>query len=183
MKVSAVAVAGAVLVAALGGTGLVLGQTSPSTASTASGPGQVSVVGAYVRAPVPPTKLAAGYFTVYNSTSAPDRLLSVQTGAGASAVLHVVNAGGGMAAMTHTGIDIPAHGRFTLTTGQSHLMIGQLFGPVVAGQNVDISVQFRKAGTVTVVAPVIAVGAPVPASAAGSPSGSSDTTMNMSGDH
>ena len=182
MKVSAIAVAGAVLVAALGGTGLVLGQTTPSTASTASGPGQVSVVGAYVRAPVPPTKLAAGYFTVYNSTSSPDRLLSVQTGAGASAVLHVVNASGGMAAMTTSGIDIPAHGRFTLTTGQSHLMIGQLFGPVVAGQHVDITVEFSKAGTVTVVAPVIAVGAPVPA-AAGSPSGSSSTTMNMSGDH
>ncbi|WP_375482412.1 copper chaperone PCu(A)C [uncultured Jatrophihabitans sp.] len=180
MKISALAVAGAVLVAGLGVAGFAVGQTSPSRADTSSGPGQVSVVGAYVRAPVPPTKLAAGYFTVYNTTSAPDRLVSVQTGAGASAVLHVGTVGGGMAPVGANGVVVPAHGRLVLSTGNGHVMIGQLFGPVKAGQTVDMTLQFEKAGTVNVVAPVIAVGAPAPAGAG--PSASSSMSMNM-GDH
>ena len=107
MKISAFAVAAAVLVAGLGVAGFAVGQTSPSRAATSGGPGQVSVVGAYVRAPVPPTKLAAGYFTVYNTTSSPDRLLSVQTGAGASAVLHVGSATGAMTAVGAGGVAVP----------------------------------------------------------------------------
>ena len=181
MKISVAAVAGAVLVAVLGGAGLAVGQTSPSSASAAA-PGQVSVVGAYVRAPVPPTKLAAGYFTVYNTTSSPDKLLSVQTGAGATAVLHVGDASGDMTAMSANGVEIPAHGHFALSTGSGHVMIGDLFGPVVAGQTVDMTIEFQKAGTITVVAPVIGIGAPAPAGAA-APSAQSSMTMNMSGDH
>ena len=180
MKVSAAAVASAIVVGVLGATGLVLGQTSANSAS-AAGTGQVSVVNAYVRAPVPPTKLAAGYFTVYNTTSTPDRLLSVQTGAGGTATLHVENANGVMTAMSANGVEIPAHGSFTLSTGTSHVMIGDLFGRLVAGQSVNMTVQFQNAGTVTVVAPVIAVGARAPTSAA--PSAGSSGTMNMSGDH
>ncbi|WP_375496546.1 copper chaperone PCu(A)C [uncultured Jatrophihabitans sp.] len=180
MKVSAAAVASATVVAVLGAAGLILGQTSAGSATT-TGPGRVSVVDAYVRAPVPPTKLAAGYFTVYNTTAKPDRLLNVQTGAGATATLHVVGANGDMSAMSANGVEVPAHGTFTLSTGRSHVMIGQLFGPVVAGQTVDMTVQFQNAGTINVVAPVIAVGAPVPAAA--EPAGQSSRTMNMSGDH
>ncbi len=180
MKISAAAVSSAVVAAVLGVGGLVVGQTSAVQASVA-GPGQVSVVGAYVRAPVPPTRLAAAYFTVYNTTSSPDRLLSVQTGAGATAVLHVGTAGGAMSAMSANGVEIPAHGHLTLSAGKGHVMIGGLFGPVVAGQTVDITVQFEKAGTVNVVAPVIGVGAPVPAAA--TPTGESSMSMNMSGDH
>ena len=178
MKVSATAVASAVVVALLGAGGLAVGRTSAGSTSAAA-PGSVSVVDAYVRAPVPPTQVAAGYFTVYNTTSKPDRLLSVQTGAGGTAVLHVVTAGGAMATMSAGGVEIPAHGHFTLSTGKSHLMIGDLFGRVVAGQTVDMTVEFQNAGTVNVVAPVIAVGAPAPAAAA--PSGESSMTMNMSG--
>ena len=182
MTFSVAAVASAAVVAALGVAGLVAGQVS-MTSATAAGPGAVSVVDAYVRAPVPPTKLAAGYFTVYNTTSEPDRLLSVQTGAGATATLHVVGPGGSMAAMSGNGVAIPAHGRFTLTTGKGHVMIGDLFGPVLAGQTVDMTVQFQHAGTIDVVAPVIAVGAPAPAAPASSGPSSATMTMTMSGDH
>jgi periplasmic copper chaperone A len=181
VKVSVTAVASAVVVALIGVGGLVAGQTSTGAAD-AAGPGRVSVVDAYVRAPVPPTKLAAGYFTVYNTTSQPDRLLSVQTGAGATATLHVEGAGGAMATMSGNGVDVPAHGRFTLSTGKGHVMIGDLFGPVVAGQTVDMTLQFQHAGTINVVAPVIAVGAAAPA-AEPSSTASSSMTMNMSGDH
>ncbi len=179
MKVSALAVTSAVVVAVLGGAGLVVGQTSAASAG-ASSPGQVSVVDAYIRAPVPPTQLAAGYFTVYNTTSSADRLLSVQTGAGGTATLHVENASGAMSAMSTDGVEIPAHGSFTLSTGKSHVMIGDLFGKVLAGQSVNMTVQFQNAGTITVVAPVIAVGAPTPTT---SSSADSSTSMTMSGDH
>ena len=58
---------------------------------------------------------------------------------------------------------------FVLTTGRSHLMISQLVAPLHAGDQVNIDLDFRNAGTIDVVAPVIAVGAPAPSAANAAP--------------
>ena len=59
--------------------------------------GQLTVGGAYVVAPVPPTKLAAAYFTDHElDRSSRTRLLGVQTGAGSRAALHLRSVGGTM---------------------------------------------------------------------------------------
>ena len=156
------AVAGAVVVAALGAVGLVRGAMPESSAAGPSAaPNPIVVSGAYVRAPVPPTKVAAAYFTVRNTTGTPDRLTGVVTGAGASAVLHTVAPDGSMSAAAN-GALIPAHGSLVLSTGKGHVMIEQLFGRLVAGQHVNIELDFSNAGPIDVVAPVIAVGAPAP---------------------
>ena len=162
MRFSPAAIAGGTLVVALGAAGLIRGAMpqSPASAASSSGPGTISVVGAYVVAPVPPVKLAAGYFTVYNTTSADDELQSVQTGAGSTAQLHVV-VGGVMSAVAG-GVTIPAHGSLALSVGKGHIMIGGLFGPLKPGQTVDMELQFRTAGTVEVTAPVVKVGSGPP---------------------
>jgi copper(I)-binding protein len=159
------AVAGGALVVALGAAGLIRGAVPQSLASD-SGPsaaGPIVVTGAYVRAPVPPTKIAAAYFTVYNTTGTDDRLLQIQTGAGATSVLHIVNKDGSMSAVTN--VVIPAHGSLVLSTGKAHVMIEQLFGTLAPGQIVNIALEFDHAGTIDVTAPVLAVGAPVPGAA------------------
>jgi copper(I)-binding protein len=156
------AVFGGALVAAVGAAGLIRGSMPQSVAS--EGPvsaGQISVTGAYVRAPVPPTQIAAAYFTVYNTTGRADRLVSVESGAGATSVLHAVGPGGVMSAMPD-GVIIPAHGRLILSTGKGHVMIEHLFGRLRAGQTVNLELDFENAGPITVTAPVIAVGAPAP---------------------
>jgi copper(I)-binding protein len=168
------AVLGGTLVAALGAAGLIRGampQSAASTASIQSAAGPIVVTNAYVRAPVPPTPTAAAYFTVYNTTGTADRLLSVQTGAGATAELHTTGANGSMSVAAN-GAVIPAHGSLVLSTGNGHVMIEHLFGKLAAGQTVNLELQFQNAGPIDVVAPVIAVGAPAPNGAA-APSGAS----------
>jgi copper(I)-binding protein len=162
------AIAGGVVVAAVGAAGLIRGAVPQSSAAAAGGTGAdaaIVVTGAYVRAPVPPTQSAAAYFTVYNTTGAADQLLSVATGAGATATLHAEGADGSMTADPN-GAVIPAHGHLTLSTGRGHVMIEQLYGQLKPGQHVDLELDFAQAGSIDITAPVIAVGAPVP-----SPSG------------
>jgi hypothetical protein len=154
-----------VALAAVGAAGMIRGAVPQSIATTGStGAEPIVVTGAYVRPPAPPTQLAAAYFTVYNTTGVDDRLTSVATGAGATATLHVL-VGGVMSAVSG-GVTIPAHGRLVLSTGTGHVMISDLFGPLKAGQSVNLDLTFQNAGQITVDAPVIALGAPAPTGAA-----------------
>ncbi|HEV7204779.1 MAG TPA: copper chaperone PCu(A)C [Jatrophihabitans sp.] len=163
------AVAGGVAAVVLGSAGLVRAAI-PQHESTGSGaPGTISVSGAYVRAPAPPTDAAAAYFTVYNTTGQDDRLTQVVSGAGATSTLHV-ESGGSMVAAAN-GLVIPAHGSVVLSTGKGHVMIEHLFDKLTAGQTVNLELDFRTAGPIDVVAPVIALGAPAPTGTAPSSSG------------
>lgn len=161
------AVAGGVLVAALGAAGLVRGAVPQSAASDPPSGGAsdpIVVTGAYVRPPVPPTKLAAAYFTVYNTTAKADRLTSISTGAGASSTLHILDSSGAMR-VSPNGAAVPAKGKLVLSTGTAHVMIAQLFGPLKAGDRVNIELQFRDAGPIDVVAPVVPFGTNPPQAA------------------
>jgi copper(I)-binding protein len=152
------AAVGGVMVAVIGAAGLVRGAVPlPSGGGGTSAAEPIVVSNAYVRAPAPPTDSMAAYFTVFNTTSKPDRLLSVTSGAGEVAVLHTA----GMKAVGGAPV-IPAHGKLVLSTGNGHVMIEKLFGTPKAGQTVNLDLTFAKAGIVEVAAKVIALGAPVP---------------------
>lgn len=149
--------AGGLLVLA-GAAGLVRGSGSLAVASgPAIGAAPIVVTNAYVRPPVPPTDVAAAYFTAYNTTDRDDRLIGVATGAGATSVLHTA----GMTADAD-GAVIPAHGSLVLSTGHGHVMIEQLFGKLLPGQTVNLDLTFENAGSISVTAQVIAPGAPAP---------------------
>ena len=175
------AVLGGTLVVALGAAGLIRGampETAAAHGTTPSAAGPIAVTNAYVRAPVPPTDEAAAYFTVYNTTGTADRLLSVQSGAGESAVLHVTE-GADMVTAPASGVVIPAHGTLVLQAGQDHVMIEHLIGTIKAGQSVDLELTFQNAGPISVVAPVLGLSQPAPAQP--SPSQSSMTMQMPSG--
>jgi copper(I)-binding protein len=154
------AVVACVAIAAVGIFGLVRGSVPESSGGTSADTVPIVVSNAWVRAPAPPTKSAAAYFTVTNTTGSPDRLVSVESGAGATTVLHTA----GMAANSD-GAVIPAHGQLVLSTGRGHVMIEQLFGTIRAGQTVNLDLTFQHAGVISTVAKVIALGAPVPTGA------------------
>jgi periplasmic copper chaperone A len=150
------------LAVVLGAAGLI---RSTATQSQAGGSGQsaaqpIVVTNAFIRPPAPPNTTAAAYFTVYNTTAQPDTLESVASGAGATAVLHTT-IDGVMTAVTG-GLQIPAKGSLVLSVGTGHVMIGQLFGPLKAGQTVNLELTFANAGVVEVTAKVIALLAPAP---------------------
>jgi periplasmic copper chaperone A len=167
------AIAGALL-AAVGAAGLIRGAMPQAIASggAASASAPIVVSNAYVREPAPPTDAAAAYFSVYNTTARPDRLESVTSGAGATSVLHATV--DGVMKAVPDGVVIPAHGSLVLSTGKGHVMIQQLFGKLLPGQNVNLELTFANAGPIDVTARVIALGAPAPGGAA-SPSTSGAT--------
>jgi len=152
------ALAAGVAVAALGASGLVRGAMPQSSAAGPSADAAPIVVsGAFVRPPLPPNKTAAAYFTVYNTTGQDDRLLSVETGAGADAVLHT----SGMTPRPE-GVVVPAHGRLVLAVGKGHVMIEGVTGRLEPGQHVTLELDFANAGSIDVAAPVVAYGRPAP---------------------
>lgn len=157
MRMPVPALAGGMVIAAIGAAGLVRGAQPVSTSVPPSDSPPIVVSGAYVRAPAPPTDAAAAYFTVSNTTGRPDRLVSVSSGAGETTVLHTA----GMRPEPN-GAVIPAHGKLVLSTGKGHVMIEHLFGKLKPGQNVNLALTFARAGEIAVSAPVIALGAPVP---------------------
>lgn len=164
MRLSWPAVAGGSLVLALGAAGLVRGAMPQSAASDPSASTDpISVTGAYVRPPLPPTKLAGAYFTIRNNTDSPDELVGVETGAGAESVLHRTDASGAMSATNSA--TIPARGTLKLDVGKAHVMISQLYGTLRAGSQVNISLQFQNAGPIDVVAPVVPYGQTPPTGA------------------
>jgi len=152
----------AAVVVLVGLAGLVRGAVPQSVASPASSsdaPTGLVVGGAYVREPANGVT-AAAYFTVYNPTGTADQLLSVTSGAGGQTSLHTEAADGSM--QTMTGLAIPAHGSLSLTPGKGHVMIEKLYGPLKAGQSVNLQLTFAHAGQLLVTAPVIGVTAPAP---------------------
>jgi periplasmic copper chaperone A len=118
----------------------------------------IQVTGAYVRQPANRIN-AAVYFTIYNLSDTPDTLVSATSGAGARTSVHTETAAGMQGS---AGLSVPAHGNLALTPGKGHVMIEQLYGPVLAGQTVNLQLTFARAGVVLVVAPVIGVTAPAP---------------------
>lgn len=140
-------------------------QHSASPAPASNSPGIV-VAGAYVRQPANGVN-AAAYFTVYNTTDQADQLVTVVSGAGAQTTLHLETGSGAMT-LNAGGLTIPAHGSAALAPGKGHAMIEKLYGPVRAGQSVNLQLTFAHAGEVLVTAPVIGVTAPAPSSTGGS---------------
>lgn len=165
MRLPLPAVIAAALVAAAGVTGLVRGAVPIGDSAAAAAP--IVVSGAWVREPAPPTDAAAAYFTVTNTTGRPDRLVSVTSGAGEQASLHTTE--NGRMSELAAGAVIPAHGRLVLSTGGDHVMIEKLIGTLRPGQNVNLQLTFARAGVISVSAPVVALGAPVPTAAPGVP--------------
>jgi copper(I)-binding protein len=146
----------AVAVAVAGAAGLIRA-AAPQSSGAAPSAAPIVITGAYVRPPVAPTDAAAAYFTITNTTGRADRLVSVTSGAGAAAMLHT----SGMR-MNMSGAVVPAHGRLVLSTGKGHVMVEHLFGTLRPGENVNFDLSFADAGTISVTAPVIALGAPAP---------------------
>jgi copper(I)-binding protein len=173
MRMPLPALVAGLAVAALGAAGLVRAAV-PTGADAGTAAAPITVTGAFVRAPAPPTKEAAAYFTVHNNSDSADRLVAVSTGAARESMLHT-DVGGRMT-MLMSGVRVPAHGTLVLTAGQDHVMLEHLVGTMRAGQSVQLTLTFQRAGTIDVTAPVIAPGAPAPTAPGGlTPSGTASS--------
>lgn len=131
---------------------LLLGGCAPA----ASAP-DIAIDDAWARATAPGQPGGAVYATIRNAGGA-DRLTGVTSEAG-TAMLHGSESSGGMARMRMVGaIDIPARGEVRLAPGRTHIMLGGLKAPLVAGDSLTLHFAFAEAGPRAVEVAVVAPG-------------------------
>src|SRR5690606_32451445 len=104
------------------------------------------------RATLPGAKVSAGYLTVKNHGSTPDRLVSATAGIAGKGEIHEMTVKDGVMNMRPVtgGVEIPAGGEVKLEPGAYHLMFMELKAPAVEGVKFPGTLTFEKAGTVEV---------------------------------
>ena len=122
----------------------------------------VQVSGAWARATAPGQTDGVVYMVLNAGTD--DRLVAAATDAAGMAMLHSTTRQGGMSGMADMdGVDLPAHKDVALAPHGMHLMLMGLKHPLVAGERLDLELDFAKAGKIHVTVPVLPLGASGPA--------------------
>lgn len=126
------------------------------TSCVPPGAGGITVQEPYAR-PAPNAGGNGGAFMVIaNNGGGADRLLSAASPASKMVELHETVSEGGVMKMVHQpqGFEIPAGGKVELKPGGKHIMLMNLAAPLEAGQTIQITLQFEKAGAQTINVPV-----------------------------
>jgi periplasmic copper chaperone A len=103
----------------------------------------------------------AVYLTITNKSQEMDRLLSVSSNVADKLQIHemkVVNRVMEMREVTD-GLPVAANGSLELKPGSYHVMLIGLKKPLKAGEVIPLTLDFEKAGRVSITAPVRAIGA------------------------
>jgi copper(I)-binding protein len=106
--------------------------------------------------PVPPADIAALYFTMVDRDGEGDRLLGATTSAAAMSHLHSTVTEGDTSRMlpVEGGIVLPPEGLTELAPGGMHVMLMALQQPLAEGDTIEVTLQFERAGSVTIDVPV-----------------------------
>jgi len=118
--------------------------------------GPLTVIDPHTRATVVGMKTSGAWFGVKNEGSEADRIVSVNTEVAHTTELHDMKMDGDIMRMFQIdGIEIPAGQTVTLGRGNKlHVMLLNLKKQLKAGDRFPLTVQFEKAGSVTVEAVV-----------------------------
>jgi periplasmic copper chaperone A len=132
--------------------------------------GSIHITQPWARATPKGASSGAGYLTVTNTGSAPDRLTCAGTDAAAQCQIHTMSMGNGVMKMRplEGGLEIKAGETVTLKPGGDHVMFVKLKHPLETGKTVEATLQFEKAGTAKIEMPVVAIGAAAPGVTTGS---------------
>lgn len=114
--------------------------------------GDLEIEHPWSRATPAGAKVAGGYFTITNTGSSADRLLSISSDISAKTELHEMGVKDGVMTMRPVsgGLEIPAGGKLALAPGGYHLMFIGLKQQPKQGEEFSATLTFEKAGTVTV---------------------------------
>jgi copper(I)-binding protein len=107
--------------------------------------------------PAPPADIAALYFAMVDRDGEGDRLLGVTAEAAAMTHLHSTVTEGDSSRMVPVegGIVLPPNGMTALEPGGLHVMLMNLENPLVDGDTITVTLQFERAGAVTIEVPVV----------------------------
>jgi copper(I)-binding protein len=129
--------------------------------------GGLVITQAWSRATPSGAKIAGGYLTIENKGAAPDRLLGGSGDIAGKVELHEMTMNNGVMTMRplDKGLAIEPGKTVKLAPGGYHLMIMDLKSPFKQGDKVPVTLEFEKAGKVTLSLDVQGVGAQAPAGA------------------
>jgi copper(I)-binding protein len=128
---------------------------APLPAATSPAPG-ITIEGAFAR-PSPTEGGTGGMFmTIANGSAASDRLVGGSSPAAQTVEIHETIDDNGVMKMRPVpgGFEIPAGGKLELKPGGKHVMLIGLTAPLAEGQEIEITLNFEKAGPITIKAPV-----------------------------
>ncbi|MBR0789103.1 copper chaperone PCu(A)C [Bradyrhizobium manausense] len=126
--------------------------------------GDLVISQAWSRATPGGAKVAGGFLTIENKGSAPDKLVAVSAEIAGKAEVHEMTMVNGVMKMRplDKGLVIEPGKTVKLAPGGNHLMLQDLKGPFKEGEKVPVTLQFEKAGKVSVSLDVQGVGAQAP---------------------
>ena len=126
--------------------------------------GSIHITQPWTRATPKGASSGAGYLTVTNSGTAPDRLSCAATDVAAQCQIHTMSMENGLMKMrpVEGGLEIKPGETVTLKPGGYHVMFVKLKHQLQTGNAVEATLQFEKAGTVKIEMPVVAIGAAAP---------------------
>jgi copper(I)-binding protein len=165
----------------------VLAGTTILASSAAAGDydvGSIHISQPWARATPKGAATGAGYMTLTNKGTAPDKVSCISDDASVQCQIHTMSMEGGVMKMrpVEGGLEIKPGESVTLKPGSDHMMFLSLKHPLEQGQTVKATLKFEHAGTIDVNYPVLAIGAPAPgASASGSMMQERGGGMHMQG--
>jgi copper(I)-binding protein len=130
--------------------------------------GELVITQAWSRATPGGAKVAGGYLTIENKGAAPDRLIGGSVDIAAKVEVHEMAMKNGVMTMRplDTGLTIEPGKTVKLAPGGIHLMMLDLKNPLKKGEKLPVTLEFEKAGKVTVSFDIQGVGAPGPGATA-----------------
>lgn len=113
---------------------------------------EMTIPKAWARETRPGQLTGAVYLEICNGAPAPDRLIGTSFDGAAAAELHTMEIGeDGMVSMAPAHVwDIPAGGTLSMAPGGPHIMLIGLYRPISPHRQSELTVEFEKAGTLTV---------------------------------
>ena len=126
--------------------------------------GDLVITQAWSRATPGGAKIAGGFLTIENKGAAPDRLISGSGDIAGKVEIHEMAMNNGVMTMRplDKGLVIEPGKSVKLAPGGSHLMLMDLKQPFKQGDKVPVTLEFEKAGKVTLSLDVQGVGAKAP---------------------
>jgi copper(I)-binding protein len=126
--------------------------------------GDLVISQAWSRATPGGAKVAGGFMTIENKGTAPDKLIAVSAEIAGKAEVHEMAMDNGVMKMRplDKGLVIEPGKTVKLAPGGNHVMLQDLKGPFKEGQKVPVTLEFEKAGKVSVSLDVQGVGAQAP---------------------
>jgi copper(I)-binding protein len=132
--------------------------------------GSVKISAPWTRATPKGAQVGAGYMTITNKGSAPDRLVGGASEVASDFEIHEMRMDNGVMRMRQitNGLEIKPGQSVELKPGGNHVMFLGLKQPLAQGEHVKATLAFEKAGKVDIDFTVESIGAESPGSAGGS---------------